>query len=257
MIKEYLLYLANNKMYSPNTIRRYNSVLVDFAHNMTGRTWSTITRQDIEKYIGAKNSSESTKASMLTAVRGVFAFACTHYGLKENPARFIAMPKLSKRIPHTLTTEEIDAAIKLASHKIKLAIMLMYLCGLRVSECLSLSIEDFNNHRIIVRGKGKKERYVYVLSHIEELAHEICESGLIFKGMTDRQFRYDIYSVFHAAGTEMSPHMLRHTFASNMANAGIPLTHLASLMGHSSIKTTQIYLHADNRQIRESYYQYV
>ena len=243
-------------MYSSNTIRRYNSVLVDFAHNMQGRSWSTITRQDIEQYIAAKNSSESTKASVLTAVRGIFCFCCTHYGLKENPARYIAMPKLSKKIPHVLTTAEIDAALRLAPSKIKLAIMLMYLCGLRVSECLSLSIEDFKNHRILVRGKGKKERYVYVLSHIEELAHELCKSGLIFEGTSDRQFRYDIYSVFRAAGIEMSPHMLRHTFASNMANAGMPLSHLAQLMGHSSIKTTQIYLHADNTQIRKSYYQY-
>lgn len=258
MIKEYLQYLADNKMYSSNTIRRYHAVLVDFAHVMCGRSWSTITRTDIEKYIASKSSaSESTKASVLSAVRDVFRFACTHYGLPVNPARYISAPKLQKRIPHVVAAEDIAAAMKAAPKRIQLAIMLMHLCGLRVSECLSLTIEDFKEHRIIVRGKGKKERYVYVVSIIEELAHELCSSGLLFPDTSDRQFRYDIYCAFRAVGVEMSPHMLRHTFASNMANAGIPLSHLAQLLGHESIKTTQIYLHADNQQVRNSYYKYV
>lgn len=258
MIQEYLLYLANNKMYSENTIRRYNAVLVDFAHTMCDRSWSTITRNDIEIYIASKSSAtESTKASILSTIRGIFRFACTHYGLPINPARYISAPKLQKNIPYVVAAEDIAAAMKAAPKRIQLAIMLMHLCGLRVSECLSLAIEDFKEHRIIVRGKGKKERYVYVISIIEDLAHELCESGLIFEGVTDRQFRYDIYSAFRAVGVKMSPHMLRHTFASNMANAGIPLSHLAQLLGHESIKTTQIYLHADNEQVRKSYFQYV
>lgn len=164
---------------------------------------------------------------------------------------------MQKRIPHVVAAEDIAAAMKEAPKRIQLAIMLMHLCGLRVSECLSLAIEDIKEHRIIVRGKGKKERYVYVISIIEELAHELCSSGLLFPDTSDRQFRYDIYCAFRAVGVEMSPHMLRHTFASNMANAGIPLSHLAQLLGHESIKTTQIYLHADNTQVRKSYYQYV
>lgn len=257
MIREYLQYLANNKMYSDNTLRRYNTVLVDFAHNMCGRTWSTITRDDIEQYIANKDCSESTKSSALSAIRGIFSYACTHYGLVNNPARFISMPKMLKNVPHVLAAEDIEKAMKLAPRRIRLAIMLMYLCGLRVSECLALSIEDIINHRIIVRGKGKKERYVYVVSIVEDLAHELCSCGLIFDACSDRQFRYDIYSAFRAVGIEMSPHMLRHTYASNMANAGIPLSHLALLLGHESIKTTQIYLHADSQQVRTSYYQYV
>ncbi len=165
MIKEYLQYLADNKMYSSNTIRRYHAVLVDFAHTMCGRSWSTITRNDIEMYIASKSSaSESTKASVLSAVRGVFRFACTHYGLPVNPARYISTPKLQKRVPHVVAADDITAAMKAAPKRIQLAIMLMHLCGLRVSECLSLTIEDFKDHRIIVRGKGKKERY-FVHSH--------------------------------------------------------------------------------------------
>lgn len=144
-------------MYSSNTIRRYHAVLVDFAHTMCGRSWSTITRTDIEKYIASKSSaSESTKASVLSAVRGVFRFACTHYGLPVNPARYISAPKLQKRIPHVVAADDIAAAMKAAPKRIQLAIMLMHLCGLRVSECLSLTIEDFKEHRIIVRGKGKR-----------------------------------------------------------------------------------------------------
>lgn len=258
MIKEYLQYLADNKMYSENTIRRYHAVLVDFAHAMCGRSWSTITRSDIEHYIASKSSAtESTKASVLSAVRGIFRFACTHYGLPVNPARYISAPRMQKNIPHVVAGEDIAAAMKAAPKRIQLAIMLMHLCGLRVSECLSIAIEDFKEHRIIVRGKGKKERYVYVVSIVEELAHEICSCGLIFPEMTDRQFRYEVYCAFRKVGVEMSPHMLRHTYASNMANAGIPLSHLAQLLGHESIKTTQIYLHADNEQVRKSYYQYV
>lgn len=166
MIKEYLQYLADNKMYSSNTIRRYNAVLVDFAHTMCGRSWSTITQTDIEKYIASKsNASESTKASVLSAVRGVFRFACTHYGLPVNPARYISAPKLQKRIPHVVAADDIAAAMKAAPKRIQLAIMLMHLCGLRVSECLSLTIDDFKEHRIIVRGKGKRSvMYMWLAS---------------------------------------------------------------------------------------------
>lgn len=153
-------------MYSSNTIRRYNAVLVDFAHVMCGRSWSTITRNDIEQYIASKSSaSESTKASVLSAVRGVFRFACTHYGLPVNPARYISAPKLQKRVPHVVAADDITAAMKAAPKRIQLAIMLMHLCGLRVSECLSLTIEDFKEHRIIIRGKGKRNvTYMWLAS---------------------------------------------------------------------------------------------
>ena len=103
------------------------------------------------------DSSESTKASVLSAVRGVFRFACTHYGLAVNPARYISAPKLQKRVPHVVAADDITAAMKAAPKRMQLAIMLMHLCGLRVTECLSLTIEDFKENRIIVRGKGKKD----------------------------------------------------------------------------------------------------
>lgn len=253
MLKEYLTYLDKNKMYSPNTIRRYETVLSAFVKAMQGKRWSTIEREDIENYLASMNSKENTKSSCLSAIRGIFSYACTHYGLKENPCKFIASPKGRNNIPHVVDIDVIAKAIKIAPKPIKLAILLMSRCGLRVTECLSLNVDTIQSGRILIVGKGKKERYVYLPKYIEELAFDVAEHGRAFTNYTDRSFRYAIWSVFKSLGYEVSPHMLRHTFASCMANNGMPLNHLQVLMGHSDIKTTQVYLHADSCKIKQSY----
>lgn len=258
MIREYLYYLANNKMYSENTIRRYECVLSSFAKAMRGGRWSLITRQDVENYLSSLHTSANTKASALSAIRGLFSFACSHYGLAENPCRFISSPALPRLTPHIVGYEVINKAISSTEDKrMKLAIMLMSRCGLRVSEVLPLTVEDLSNEKLIVRGKGNKDRYIYIPSYIISLAQSIQGTGAIYASYTDRAFRYNIWVIFKALGYDVSPHMLRHSFASKLANDGMPLNHLQMLLGHESIKTTQIYLHADNQRVRESYYQYV
>lgn len=255
MLKEYLNYLAKNKMYSPNTLRRYETVLHAFVKAMNGKRWSTISREDVESYLASMETSENTKSSCLSAIRGAFAYACTHYGLQENPCRFIANPKAKAEIPHVVDVDVIAKAIEIAPKPIKLAILLMSRCGLRVSECLGLDVDTIKDGKVIILGKGKKERYVYLPSYVESLAFEVAKHGKAFASYTDRGFRYAIWSVFHTLGYEVSPHMLRHTFASCMANNGMPLNHLQVLMGHSDIKTTQVYLHADSNRIKQSYMQ--
>lgn len=241
-------------MFSPNTIRRYDIVLKAFVTAMNGKRWSTITREDVESYLAAMSTSENTKSSCLSAIRGVFGYACTHFDLKENPCKFIVSPKAKKEIPHVVEVDVIAKAIEIAPRPIKLAILLMSRCGLRVSECLAFNVDAIQGGKILIMGKGKKERYVYIPSYIESLAHEVAINGKAFPDYTDRGFRYEIWSVFKSLGYEVSPHMLRHTFASQMANNGMPLNHLQTLMGHADIKTTQVYLHADSCRVKQSYY---
>lgn len=254
MIKEYLLYLTENKMYSVNTIRRYNTVLVAFAKAMNGKRWSNIQRQDVESYLANLQVSEASKSSCLSAIRGIFTFVCSHYGLSDNPCRYIASPKSKSTIPHIVDIDTISKAIQCTSDKeIKLAILLMSRCGLRVSECLSIDVDTIENGRLLVIGKGKKERYIYLPSYVETLAHEVRQNGKLFT-YSDRDFRYRIWQAFRNVGANVSPHMLRHTFATSMLNNGMQLPYLQSLLGHADIKTTQIYLHTDSKNVRSAYY---
>lgn len=260
MINEYIKYLVYTKSYSENTARLYGNVLRSFAMAMNGRRWSEITSEDIVNYLIIKKTagaSNNTIVANISAIRGLYNWMMRNYPLKENPAKFIESPKKEKTIPHVLNADEIINAVqKEENPDIKLAIMIMTTTGMRVSEARTLTYEQINmsTAQAVVKGKGNKERTIFFPSYVvEAIKLRGKQEGEIFAGWQDREFRYAIFLAFDRIGVRMSPHLLRHTFASNAINRGMRLDVLREILGHTSISTTQIYMHTNNMAMQSEY----
>ena len=260
MIYEYIQYLVYTKGYSENTARLYEITLHSFAKAMQGRKWSEITSDDITNYLiikKASGASNKTIVANISAIRGLYNWMSRNYPLQQNPAKYIESPKKEKTIPHVLNAEDICKAVQQEKNPdIKLAIMIMASTGLRVSETRTLAFEQINmgNSQAVVMGKGRKERTIFFPSYIlESIKLKGKQEGEIFEGWQDREFRYAIYLAFDRIGVKMSPHLLRHTFASNAINRGMRLDVLREILGHTSISTTQIYMHTNNMAMQSEY----
>lgn len=260
MINEYIQYLVYTKGYSANTARQYESSLHSFAKANNGRRWSEIKAADIVAYLAGKKAagaSNNTIIANISAIRGLYNWMVNQYQLAENPAKYLVSPKKDKVIPHTIDAENIIKAVKQEPAKdIKLAIMIMAAMGLRVSETRELKIEDINftTAQAIVMGKGRKERCIYFPTYILQMIKGTGKThGAIFDRWEDRDFRYAIYSAFKRIGVNASPHQLRHSFATRAINEGMRLDVLREILGHTSIATTQIYLHSNNAVMQSEY----
>lgn len=260
MINQYIQYLVLTKGYSENTARQYETSLRTFAHAHSGRRWSEITQNDITLYLAqrkAAGASNNTIIANISAIRGLYNWMMIQYKLAENPAKYLVSPKKDKIIPHTIDAEDIIKAVKQEPRKdIKLAIMMMASMGLRVSEARALRYEDINlsTAQAIVMGKGRKERCIYFPTYIIEMIKAVGKKeGAIFEGWEDRGFRYAIYAAFKRIGVDASPHQLRHSFATRAINEGMRLDVLREILGHTSIATTQIYLHTSNAVMQSEY----
>ena len=251
MINEYIQYLVYTKGYSENTARLYENSLRSFAIAMSGRKWSEITAEDITNYLIIKKTagaSNNTIVANISAIRGLFTWMMRNYPLQENPAKYIESPKKEKPIPHVLNAEDIIKAVQQEKNPdIKLSIMLMASTGMRVSEARTLTYEQINmsTAQAVVKGKGKKERTIFFPSYIIE--------AIKLRGKQEGEYRYAIYLAFDRIGVKMSPHLLRHTFASNAINRGMRLDVLREILGHTSISTTQIYMHTNNIAMQSEY----
>lgn len=260
MINEYIQYLVYTKCYSENTARLYENVLHAFAMAMSGRKWSEITAEDIANYLLIKKTagaSNNTIVANISAIRGLFNWMSRNYPLQVNPAKYIESPKKEKPIPHVLDADDIIKAVQQEKNPdIKLSIMIMVSTGMRVSEARTLSYEQINmsTAQAVIKGKGNKERTIFFPSYIiEAIKLRGKQEGEIFEGWEDRAYRYAIYLAFDRIGVKMSPHLLRHTFASNAINRGMRLDVLREILGHTSISTTQIYMHTNNIAMQSEY----
>ena len=260
MINQYIQYLVLTKGYSENTARQYETSLRSFARANNGRRWSEINQNDITLYLAQKKAagaSNNTIIANISAIRGLYNWMQRNYKLEVNPAKYIESPKKEKTIPHVLSSLDIAKAVENEKNEdVKLAIMLMASCGLRVSECRNLRYEDIDMKAAsaIIIGKGKKERNIFLPSFL--LTAIECrgkKEGTIFEGWEDRGFRYAIYLAFERIGVRACPHLLRHSFASRAINNGMRIDVLRELMGHTSIATTQIYLHTNNMAMQTEY----
>lgn len=260
MITEFINYLLYTRGYSANTARQYETSLRSFAKANSGRRWSDIKVDDIVIYLANKKAagaSNNTIIANISAIRGLYNWMMIQYKLAENPAKYLISPKKDKIIPHIINAEDIIKAVKQEPQRdIKLAIMMMASMGLRVSEARALKYEDINlnSSQAIIMGKGRKERYIYFPTYIIEMIKATGKKeGAIFEGWEDREFRYAIFAAFKRIGVNASPHQLRHSFATRAINEGMRLDVLREILGHTSIATTQIYLHTSNAVMQSEY----
>lgn len=255
MITDYITYLRYTKGYGENTIKAYSNALINFVTAMAakGLRWSTIIKDDIECYLaGLKQSGKSvaTIVQHISAIRGIFNWMARQYGI-ENPSRYIQSPKRAASVPHIISMDDVKRVLVAERNpQIRIGIALMAFVGLRVSEVRNMRYEDIDrvSGRVLVVGKGKKERYVYIPQSIIALLGE--KQGFIIE-YEDRDFRYLVFQSFRKFGIYCSPHMLRHTFATWSLDNGMRLDVLREVLGHTSLATTQIYLHIRPQVVRK------
>lgn len=256
MIREFATYLESVRGYSPNTIQAYTKDLVMFSKwakaHIQGARWSTITRDNIDAYLEhqvAQGLKPATTNRHLAAISAIYRYF-QRQGLRvDNPCQYESRRKQAQTIPATLSANDIAKAYKRAHGVRKTLLGLLATTGARIQEVLDLRFEDidFENNTLHIMGKGSKERIVRtdakVLETLKGVKEQLCASGRIFY-ISQRHARYMIYEALapYCKGNSLSPHTIRHTFATELAKAGENVAAIAKVLGHSHIETSQKYI---------------
>lgn len=285
IIDDYRNYLILEKGLSDNTKESYRYDLENFYNFFKERNICDLDEQDIIKYL--KYLQESMKLSSrsierhLTTLRGFFKYLAK-MEITHDITKNIDNLKLGKFLPMTLSEEEINLLMDIKldnpfAYRTKAMLELMYGSGLRVSELVNLEINDIDlyNNTIIVNGKGSKERIVplgdyakeYLIMYLQNrnalIKRKNGNPDKLFlnnhgKPITRNGFNYLLGNILKEKGIEkeVTPHTLRHSFATHMLNNGADLRTIQELLGHSDIVTTRIYTHVAKKQIHDNYDKY-
>jgi integrase/recombinase XerC len=283
-LSEFLDYLRYERNASAHTISGYRRDLGQFIDFIDERGGSLPTVDNVQirgfmAQLHERKLKKSSSARKLAAIRSFFQFGVKKKWIGENPAKTVATPKQEKRVPSFLSEEEMAAFLEVPSSEKPLdlrdrAILeLLYASGIRVSELVGISLEDANlGERLIrVRGKGKKERLVpfgrmaggrltsYLRVRPELVQDRIGETALFLnyqgRRITPRSVEriVDKYIRLTAVKRKISPHSLRHSFASHLLSRGADLRVIQELLGHESLATTQKYTHLNLGQLMDVY----
>ena len=277
IIKEFSDYILK-KNYSNNTYISYINDLYYF-YLFVKKDLINVNENDIRKYLEELNSKNEKASSVRRKISSFktfykFLYLNNYIDKKDYPLVRIAYPKLEKRLPKFIYYNDLLDIINESSKdtdgvRDRLIIEMLYATGVRISELINIKYNDidFNNRRIRVLGKGNKERIVYYGEYAEEVlkeymaTHEKNRNNYVFtnsKGeqITDRGVRYIIDKIMERLSVKVhvTPHVLRHTFATDMLNNGCDIKIVQELLGHSSLRTTEVYTHVTNERLKEVYY---
>ena len=266
------------KNYSNNTRISYLEDLYYF-YLFVKKDLSLVKEEDIRDYLEYLNLKKEKASSVRRKISSFktfykFLYNNNYMDKKDYPMTKIAYPKMEKRLPKFIYYNDLLEIIDESSKdsdglRDRLIIEMLYATGVRVSELINIKYKDidFENKRIIISGKGNKQRVVYFGDYAKDVLYEYMnnhkqnEEGYVFtnsKGtqITDRGVRYIIDNIMSrlSVKTHVTPHVLRHTFATDMLNNGCDIKVVQELLGHSSLKTTEIYTHVSNERLREVYY---
>ena len=281
LIDNFIDELWLEKGLSKNTLTAYRNDIQSFSNWYKGNSLLEVERVDLLDYLADRLkegfSSRSTARS-LSSLRAFYSHLTVRHNLKENPTSRVESPKLGRSLPKTLSEEEVEKLIQAPDIdddiglRDRAMLELIYACGLRVSELISLDILNINLRQGVIRviGKGEKERLVPMgeeaLHWIERYINKsrpnfikadnkITELFLSKRGraMTRQTFWYRLkeYAQLASINKELSPHTLRHAFATHLINHGADLRTVQLLLGHSSLSTTQIYTEVARHRMKE------
>lgn len=275
IIGEYLEYLELEKGLSQNTIDAYRRDLSDFAQNV--EDIHTINRMNINAYVRTLRERKLAPTSVIRKVaslRGFFKWATSSGILEKNPAATLEQPKTPQRLPKVVSVKEIDEMLHNNLTPLEHVMMeLLYSCGLRVSELVNLKLNDIDLSSKYVRcfGKGSKERIIPIGEQAKAMLKEyfptrdllvkkynLTTKNLLIKDNGHFVTRQDVYNFIHAQGKlihkNISPHTLRHSFATHLLENGADLRVVQELLGHSDVSTTQLYTHISKKRLKEVYF---
>ena len=275
-VEKFISYLDIEKNYSKHTLLNYKIDLEEFFAYIEDAPIERIDYFQLRRYLGnlrSKNLKTRTVARKLSSLRSLFKFLFREGLVKKNPATLLMTPKLDKKLPQFLSEADAARLVDAASEKDESGLRdraileALYSTGMRVSELVSLNCDrvDFISNIVKVEGKGKKERLLPIgdtaLDTIKKyLGTRSHESNAIFLNhnggrLTDRSVRNIVNKYILKASIQgkMSPHALRHSFATHLLNAGADLRSVQELLGHVNLSTTQIYTHMTTEKLRSIY----
>ena len=275
-IEKYLSYLEIEKNYSPHTILNYKIDLIELFAFVQETPVEKIDYLALRKFLAhlrTKQHRPRTLARKLSALRSFFRFLQREGYLKSNPAVLMATPKLDKKLPNFLSENEMTQLIETPSldqvsgKRDRAILEILYSTGIRVSELVGLNVEavDFISNIVKVMGKGKKERLVPIgdqaLRSLKEyLDSRKKETNILFLNkngtrLTARSICNITNKYIQVASIKnhVSPHVLRHSFATHLLNRGADLRSVQELLGHVNLSTTQIYTHVTTERLKSVY----
>ena len=280
-IKDFLNYCIFEKGLSDRSKTSYENdlkVYSDFLKKRSITDVSKIRNTDIKEFMKSRaNEESSTIAHNLTVIKNFHTYLLKENIVKTDVSEFIDRPKLRKTLPKTMSIDDVDKLldIKLDSpfdYRNKAMLELMYGCGLRVSELTNLELNDIDMTNCLIRilGKGSKEREIpigeYSIYYLREylnireslLKGKVCNKLFLNNhgtGMTRQGFFKNLKQLLKEKGlnTDISPHTLRHSFATHLINRGADLRSIQEMLGHSDISTTKIYTKVSDEKVIEEY----
>ena len=282
LVEEFLRYLANERNASPRTLKAYRQALTAFGAE-SKRSWKKCTADDFRDYLFAlmkRGQARSYVRLQFSALRTFYQFLAARKRLRGNPIQEVQLPKIEKKLPLVLTRQQVEELLTAPMRETKkrsapvwmplrdTAIMeLFYSSGLRLSELAALDVADVDPYTESVRvfGKGRKERVCPVgLPALEAIsryrAAANVHAGPLFINKARR--RMSVRSIWlvlkryvrHTSiPISISPHKLRHSFATHMLDRGADLRSVQALLGHASLSTTQIYTHVTVERLKKAY----
>jgi integrase/recombinase XerD len=289
-VNEFLEFLSVERGASGNTIAAYRNDLGQLEDYFApkgapGIQWPSLSQRQVMDYVlnlKSQDYAEATVARKVAAVKSFFSFMQADGKLKSNPAETVASPKVGKSLPKPLTVQEIDELLEQPAkrntpeaRRDRAMLELMYATGLRVTELVSLDLSDINveAERPYVRllGKGNRERQIPLLDQpTQEVAEymryarprlvgERDETALFVNRRGERLTRQGFWLILKGYAAEagiqgrVTPHTLRHSFATHMLRGGMDIHRVQELLGHANISTTQVYTQVSREHIRDAY----
>jgi len=290
-IKKFLNYLEVERGFSRNTIEAYENdlnQLVGFLEEEAAKggaikPWTAFDRQSILSYLTnlkERRYAATTVARKVAAIKSFFSFLATEGLVKENPTRDVPSPRVGKSLPKPISItqarqllEETEKRATPEAKRDKAMLHLLYASGMRVSELVSLNMSDVDTDGGYVRcfGKGGKERLIPIHSQAVAALKEYISQGhprlkagdgeeaLFLNRRGERLTRQGMWQILKGyakaakLGVDITPHTLRHSFATHMLSGGADLRSVQELLGHANISTTQVYTHLTTEHIRRAY----
>ena len=270
-VDEFLLFLKNEKGFSDYTIKNYGIDLDDFYDFAGDEKIDVDLIRKYLKYLYDKNYKSRTISRKISALKSYFKYLESEGVISDNPASLISNPKVEKTLPNYLNYSDLEKLLNYPDINKKyglrdaLILEMLYSSGCRVSELANIKMEDinFSERKIIILGKGNKERYVFYGSKCEELLNKYVKDHdfeYLFTNkhgnkLNERIIRKIVDDNARRAGLDVhvTPHTLRHTYATHLLNDGADLKSVGDLLGHENLSTTQIYTHISNERLRNVY----
>ena len=284
-IEDFINYCVFEKGLSDKTKESYYNdlkIYAEFLKKLKIMDVEEITADNIKSFLKEryKNDKVTTIAHNLTVIKNFHSYLLKQQITKENVAQFIERPKLQKRIPKSLSINEVERLLEMDlkspfDYRNKAMLELMYGTGLRISEVINLTVNDIDINNCIIRimGKGRKEREVplgeyaiyylklYLKYRDKLLIKNECNKLFLNnhgQGITRQGFFKNLKQLLKEKGlnSNISPHTLRHSFATHLLNCGADLRSIQEMLGHSDISTTKIYTHVSDEKVITDYNKY-